>query len=274
MRKANKYAKTLLAVVAGLMLAVFIFLALADVLMPEAPGTTVKKNGSLNIDCSCMSEGYIMVKGAKSKKKLKLRVKCGDQTLNYDLNMNGEYEVIPLQFGSGKYSIALYKNASGNKYSEEGKISLNVELVDEHQCFLYPNQYVNYQASDEIVAEATKLCAGMQDQKSIYDAVCKYVTTHFVYDYIKMVTVKAGTLPDIDYIWTKKMGICQDLAAVTVCMLRSQGVPARLMIGTVGVNSYHAWVTAYVNGNEQFFDPTAELNAVAKGQPYTTERYY
>jgi len=29
-----------------------------------------------------------------------------------------------------------------------------------------------------------------------------------------------------------------------------------------------------VNGEEKFFDPTAELNASSKTDTYTTERYY
>ena len=57
-------------------------------------------------------------------------------------------------------------------------------------------------------------------------------------------------------------------------MLRSQGVPARLVIGTVGSNTYHAWVVAVVNGDNRFFDPTAEMNASSKNEQYSTERYY
>ena len=40
------------------------------------------------------------------------------------------------------------------------------------------------------------------------------------------------------------------------------------------VAAYHAWVVAVVNGEERFFDPTAELNASNKNETYTTERYY
>ena len=81
-------------------------------------------------------------------------------------------------------------------------------------------------------------------------------------------------LPDIDECWTKKMGICQDLSALTCAMLRSQGVPARLMIGTLGSGTPHAWVLAVVDGEDKFFDPTAELNASSKTDTYTTERWY
>ena len=220
--------------------------------LPEASGKTVKKDGKLTIDCSHMDQGYIMVKGKKSSKRLKVQISTAGAKLNYDLNGEGNYEVFPLQFGSGKYQ----------------------KMPDELSCFLYPNQYVSYDENTACVQHATEMCKGMSDQKDIYKAVCNYVTSNFVYDFIKSVTVKPGQLPQIDECWTSKMGICQDLSAMTCAMLRSQGIPARLMIGTVGANTYHAWVVAVVNGEEKFFDPTAELNASSKTDTYTTERYY
>ncbi len=247
---------------------------LAEVRMPEATGKDVKKNGDLVVDCSNMDQGYVMVKGKKTSKRLKVRVKTADSSLNYDLNGDGEYEVFPLQFGSGKYQISLYKNVSGKKYSEEGKVGLNAKLSDPLNCFLYPNQYVNYTEETECVVKANEICAGMTDQAQIYKTICDFVKANFVYDFVKSVSVKAGVLPDIDGCWSKRMGICQDLSALTIAMLRSQGVPARLMIGTLGSSTYHAWVTAVVNGEEKFFDPTAELNASSKTDTYTTERYY
>ena len=114
----------------------------------------------------------------------------------------------------------------------------------------------------------------MTDQAEIYKTVCNYVVKNFSYDFIKSVTVQAGVLPDIDYCWKNKMGICQDLSALTCAMLRSQGVPARLIIGTLGSGTPHAWVLAVVNGEDKFFDPTAELNASNKADTYTTERWY
>ena len=242
--------------------------------LPEASGKTVKKDGKLTIDCSHMDQGYIMVKGKQSSKRLKVQISTAGAKLNYDLNGEGNYEVFPLQFGSGKYQIALFENASGKKYAKEGTVKLNVKMPDELSCFLYPNQYVSYDENTACVQHATEMCKGMSDQKDIYKAVCNYVTSNFVYDFIKSVTVKPGQLPQIDECWTSKMGICQDLSAMTCAMLRSQGIPARLMIGTVGANTYHAWVVAVVNGEEKFFDPTAELNASSKTDTYTTERYY
>ena len=260
---------TLVLVVCAALIAVALGLNL-----PEATGKAVKKDGKMTVDCSNMSEGYLMVKAKKTSKRLKLQIATSGAKLNYDLNSDGEYEVFPLQFGSGKYQVSLFENVSGKKYSKEGTVKLNVKMPDELSCFLYPNQYVSYDENTACVQHATEMCKGMSDQKDIYKAVCNYVTSNFVYDFIKSVTVKPGQLPQIDECWTSKMGICQDLSAMTCAMLRSQGIPARLMIGTVGANTYHAWVVAVVNGEEKFFDPTAELNASSKTDTYTTERYY
>ena len=274
MRSGIFSKRGLIACISLLLIACVLIVSLAEVRMPEASGEKVKKDGDLTIDCSHMDQGYIMVKGKKGKKRLKVRVKTSGVSLNYDLNNEGEYETFPLQFGSGKYQVALYKNASGKKYSEEGKVNLSVEMEDELSCFLYPNQYVNYTADSDCVVTACEICEGMTDQSQIYKTVCDYIKKNFVYDFIKSVSVKAGVLPDIEGCWKNRMGICQDLSAVTVAMLRSQGIPARLMIGTLGANTYHAWVVAVVNGEEKFFDPTAELNASSKTETYTTERYY
>ena len=272
-----RMGKTRFVICAALILVVCaaIVVAAVGLNLPQATGKTVKKDGKMTVDCSNMSQGYIMVKGQKSSKRLKIQIATAGVKLNYDLNGDGEYEAFPLQFGSGKYQISLYENASGKKYAKEGTVKLSVKMPDELSCFLYPNQYVSYNENTPCVKYTQEeLCKGMKDQEEIYETVCNYVKTHFVYDFIKSVTVKPGQLPEIDECWENKRGICQDLSAMTCAMLRSQGIPARLMIGTVGANTYHAWVLAVVNGENKFFDPTAELNASSKAEQYTTERYY
>ena len=194
--------------------------------------------------------------------------------LKYDLNANGEYETFPLQYGSTKYTVTLYQNVEGSKYKAKGKVAVSPKMQDELRCYLYPNQYVNYTEKTECVKVAADLCRDMTDQGQIFKAVHKYIVSNFQYDYIKSMTVKPGTLPDIDECWKGKKGICQDLSATTCAMLRSQGVPARLVIGTLDASTPHAWVVAMVDGKEVFFDPTAELESVSRKHTYTTERWY
>ena len=247
--------------------------AAAEAKWPTGSSAGQKTNGKMTLDVTNISEGYFMASvSEKTSHRLKLRVTKNGETMTYDLNSDGNFEVFPLQLGSGKYDITLYENVSGKKYSNAGKISLDVSLVREDIAFLYPNQYVDYNEHSEAVAAADKMCAG-KNEKEIYTVIRKYIMENFSYDYIKSVTVAASELPDIEGCFEKRMGVCQDLSALTVCMLRCQGIPAKLMIGYADKN-YHAWTVAIVADQEVFFDPTAELNAIGKPATYSVERYY
>ena len=274
--RTTKGGRLIILGVFALVVCAAVFFCLADVLMPAAPGAKVQKDGKLIVDSSNSADGYIMAKvSAKDKKRMKLRITMGGSALNYDLNSDGEFEVFPLQFGKVNYTVTLYRNVEGKKYKEAGQVTVSPKnMEDELRCFLYPNQYVNYTEETECVKVASDLCKDMTSQSEIFLTVCKYVVSHLSYDYIKAVTVKPGMLPNIDECWEKGMGICQDLSAVTCAMLRSQGVPARLIIGTLGSGTPHAWVLAVVDGEDRFFDPTAELDASSKTDTYTSERWY
>ena len=115
-----RMGKTRFIICAALVLVVCaaVIVAACGLNLPEATGQTVKKDGKMTIDCSNMSEGYIMVKAKKTTKRLKLQIATSGAKLNYDLNSDGEYEVFPLQFGNGKYQISLFENVSGKKYSK------------------------------------------------------------------------------------------------------------------------------------------------------------
>ena len=242
-------------------------------LYPETPAK-VKKDGKLQVDLNHVSDGYFTAAlTKKSSKKMKLRVALGKETLTYDLNSKGDFEVFPLQLGNGKYTISLYENVSGKKYTSAGSITVNVKLSEENRCFLYPNQYIMYTSKTEAVKKADELCSSLSKDSEAYKKVTSFMSTSFVYDFIKAATIKAGLLPDLDGCFKKKQGVCQDLSAVMVCMLRSQGIPAKLMIGYAD-NNYHAWVIAIYNGKEYFFDPTAAINGISKVKTYTAERCY
>lgn len=239
---------------------------------PEAPGTVQYFDGKLGVDASNISEGYFTAWATGGAKRLKLRVSRGQDTFTYDLNTEGRQEVFPLQLGSGGYEISLYENISGKKYASAGVIRVSAEFSREDVPFLYPNVYVNYGQDSPAVAKADELCAD-KSPKEAYQAICDYIQTEYVYDYIKAVTVSPGEMPDIQGCFENKMGICQDLSAMIVAMLRSQGISSRLMIGYADAN-YHAWTSTNIDGEELFYDPTAALNAIAVPSEYSLERYY
>ena len=257
---------------AVLLSAAFAFTLTAQAQWPAETEVTAA-DGRLLVDSANTSEGYFMAACSEAGAGgLKLRVEKDGTTLTYDLNGEGNYEVFPLQLGNGDYVVTLYENVGGKKYAQQGTLTLPVSLLSQDEPFLYPNQYVNYTRESPIVDEADGLCEGKSAEEK-WKAVCGLLQTDFLYDFVKALTVAAGVLPDIDGAYGLKMGICQDLSAIMVGMLRTQDIPARLVIGYADDN-YHAWTVSVVDGKELFFDPTAALNAIAEPAAYTVERYY
>ena len=240
-----------------------------DAVWPVSSGKVIQADGKLVIDASNMAQGYVMCcVDSPTKHGLKIRVTYNGMQLTYDLKNDGEYETFPLQLGSGKYEFALFENVKGSKYSAEGKIVLKAELEDENAAFLVPNQYVDYVRTTNAVLKSDELAT----QGDIYKTICDFMTSEFSYDFVRAKTIQAGTLPEIDQCFDNRAGICQDLSAVMVCMLRVQGIPAKLMIGYAD-KYYHAWTTAIVDGQEVFFDPTQAIGCL-NAKKYTIERYY
>lgn len=246
--------------------------ALLSAVWPEASGDKRLKKGSLIVDASHAAQGYIEAR-ASSKKKLKLRITKGDTTYTYDLNGDGEFEVFPLQMGSGDYVCALYQNVKGNKYSKDGQVTVNARLDEESAAFLCPNQYVNYTPESAAVAASEEICAGLTTDREKVEAIRAYMARSFTYDYVRALTSPPSYLGDVEGCFKTHSGLCQDLAVVAACMLRVQGIPTQLVIGYAG-KVYHAWNNVLIDGEYQRLDITAELSGMAKNTVYTAERYY
>ncbi|HEX5759138.1 MAG TPA: DUF3488 and transglutaminase-like domain-containing protein, partial [Thermoanaerobaculia bacterium] len=100
------------------------------------------------------------------------------------------------------------------------------------------------------------------------------------YDYTVDFTGRAADNPIEDFLFTYRSGQCEYFASAMVLMLRSQGVPARLVTGFLGGEynlfedyfivrdaNAHAWVEAYLPGaGWRTFDPTP-----AAGRPVAAE---
>jgi len=222
--------------------------AASIVLAPEHPGEQQEKCDAAVIDFSNTEKGYVMAcYTAETSKRLKLRVIGPKTTYTYNLTV-GEWDTFPLSDGNGSYQVTIYKNASGNKYATVMSAKFKVELEDEFAPFLRPNQYVDYSVSSETVDMGVEICQGIEPPLEKVAAVYDYVVSNFSYDYDKAATVKSGYLPVLDEVLAAKKGICFDYASVMTAMLRSQGIPCKLVVGYAG-SAYHAWISVWTDEN-------------------------
>lgn len=280
--------------------------ALSTALMPQASGTKVAKNSRAVIDYSNIRDGYVMVKfTGTTTQRLKVLVQGPSYETqsklrySYDLNA-GEWTTFPLSDGNGSYTVTVCENTTGTKYAQVLSQTFKVSLKDEFAPFLVPNQYVDYASAPKTVAKAAELAGKETDPLKLVEIVYNFVVENFTYDKKLAATVKSGYLPVLDSVLAAKKGICFDYAAVMTGMLRSLGVPCKLVTGYVptgnGKTGYHAWISVwtekdgwvdgaiYFDGNVwQRMDPTfassgkssqAIMNYIGDGSNYSVKYIY
>ena len=261
----------------------------------EASGILVKMGGDAVIDYSNTADGYVMAcYTGQTDKKLKAQVKGPTTTYTYNLTP-GKWAAFPLSDENGEYKITIYRNTTGSKYATVLSQTVNVAMADEFAPFLRANQYVDFDSAPKSVTKAAALTAGMTDPLKKVEAVYHFVVNTLTYDLELAANVKSGYLPQLDQVLEKKKGICFDYAALMTGMLRSQGVPTKLVVGYAG-EAYHAWIsvwsesTGWIDGVIYFdgvawhrMDPTFAsssgsnsdiLRYIGDGSNYTAKYFY
>jgi len=264
------------------------------VLENRADGTAVAEGNGATIDYSNASDGYIMAKYEGSNPKIKLQItKDGEATYTYDIWPNKGYDAFPLSLDSGNYNIAMFLNIEDDKYSQACATAVYAEISDVFSPFLRPNQFSNFTSGTRAVAKSAEISQGSKTDMRVIEKLFIFITENVKYDYEKAATVESGYLPDVDETLSTGMGICFDYAALMTCMLRSQRIPCKLVVGYAG-EAYHAWISVHVEGvgwvanmiqfNDDkwtFMDPTfaasgdrADPNVIGDGENYNPVFYY
>lgn len=199
----------------------------------------------VKLDVSSLDQGYVAV-SAVSDMRLKFQVIKDETTYNYDLPSDGTPGIFPLQGGNGSYRFRVMENVVDKKYSELYSFTCDVRMQDEFQPFLRPSTYINYTRDSACVRKAAELAAGCSDELGLVSAVYNFVCSQVTYDREKAATVKSGYLPVPDETMNSGKGICFDYAALAASMLRSQGIPTKMIFGYVAPQGlYHAWNMFY-----------------------------
>lgn len=241
---------------------------------PSNGGTTTLKNNGCEIDTSKAAAGTIRVRqnGNPTKVKVLVYFNGSSKYYQYTIPTNNTWTSIPLQSGSGTYKVRFMKQVSGNSYSQMYSVTFQVGMQNANSAYLNPSQYVVYNSGSASVAKAKSLVSGAGSDAQKVSKIYSYIVNNISYDYDKMKNLPSGYLPNPDSTLASRKGICFDYAALMAAMLRSQGVPCKLVIGNAD-GQYHAWNMVYVNGSWQLYDPTFGAAGQRAGS-YVAERVY
>lgn len=220
-------------------------------LAPFDAAAATESNGTF-IDASHLAEGYVAA-AATSSTRLKFQVARGDMSYYYDLPNDGTPISCPLNMGDGSYSFTVWENTSGTRYAAlSNTLTCDVTLADEFQPFLRPSYYCPYDQSSASTQLANQLCADAQNEGDALRSIYEWVAGNVAYDEAKAAQMADATnyVPNPDETLASKKGICFDYASLAAALLRSQGIPCKIVTGNVSPdNIYHAWNLVYIDGS-------------------------
>jgi hypothetical protein len=217
------------------------------------------------VDQSQLESGIVSINYDTSNDvSFKVMVNKGGTNYFYDLN---EGSIVPLQMGSGEYTISILENLNGNKYKIVKREKVNASLSSENAVYLQSIQLVNWNEDMDIIKKAKELTVNAKTDQEKIKAVYDYVVHNMRYDYQKFSRLSSDYIPSIEEVAKDGKGICYDYAVLTAAMLRSLGVPTKLVMGyKTGMVEYHAWNQVYTEATDEWItvDTTLDSSKVQK----------
>jgi uncharacterized protein YkuJ len=207
----------------------------------------------------------------ESNAKMKVAVTKDKKSYYYDLKKGENLLDIPLTMGNGTYQIRLCKNITGAKYSILQSESYELKLEKEEEVFLNSNVIVDYQLKDKAIKKAASLTKSSKTDTEKMNEIYDYVVRSYLYDYEKLLSLTSGYIPNINLIYKYKKGICYDISTLMAAMLRSQGIPVKVVTGyTPNIEVYHSWNVIFDEDKDKWItvDATYDLCMFIAGKKY------
>jgi transglutaminase-like putative cysteine protease len=172
--------------------------------------------------------------------------------------------------GTGTYKVSVLENISGTSYKYIISKTVTVSGTST-SAYLISTSEINFYSSMAPIKLAASLTSGKTTDSQKVQAIYNWVVNNIDYDRGK--NPAAGYVPSIVNTYNTRKGICYDFAALFAAMLRSQGVPAKLVKGYAdNVSGYHAWNEVYINGKWYTIDTS--YDAQVSGSMFKYSGYH
>jgi transglutaminase-like putative cysteine protease len=203
----------------------------------------------------------------ESDVRYKAMLKKDGEKYYYDLT--SDHVRLPLQMGEGTYEFAILKNVSGKSYSYVYETTFKVDQINNDNLFLNSTVNVDWAQSDLAIPALNGLVNSDMSDAEKLSAIHESLAETLSYDYEKFSKIQGAYLPNIDATFGSRTGICYDFSSLLAAMLRSEGIPTKLVMGyRADTSVYHAWNEVLIDGEWLIVDLTLDVEYFAKGWGY------
>ena len=190
----------------------------------------------------------------------------------YIYNLVSGIETLPLQMGSGQYTVTVLGSNDGRRFRLLSEKTINV-TIKENAVYLSSSQTVNWNDESEVAILAKELTKDAETDREKLEAIHTYVVKNVRYDYQKATSLPKGYIPNSETTLAEGSGICSDFAAITASMLRSVDVPTKLVKGYSSYTPvYHAWNEVLIDEQWVVVDASTDSIYVDYNVAYSLEK--
>jgi transglutaminase-like putative cysteine protease len=200
---------------------------------------------------------------ANNYSEFKVLVIKGEEKYTY--NLFSQSDELPLQMGNGKYTVGVYQHVEGKKYKAFTKKSF-VLNTESNNVYLASSQNVKWDSDSVTTDLAHQLTKNLETDKEKVEAIYNYIVTNIDYDNSKAISITNRYNPNGDETLEEGKGICYDYASLTAAMLRSIGIPTKLVKGnSKATRFYHAWNEVLIDESWVIVDTTTDAAYISNG---------
>jgi transglutaminase/protease-like cytokinesis protein 3 len=230
-----------------------LFLLVTLFIFTFVPVTALADFSTYKIDISTVDQGIVMVQTPDTSSQNKLKkvlVQSGNNKQIFTLPAPFLTGSIPLTFGNGNYSVTLFEQVQNNEFRRMQTVEVQLNLSDPSVVYLQSIQPIMWDKEMEAIKKAEQLTASAYTADEKIGQVYNYLVQLFEYDHEKAAgQMSADYTPDVEAAFQSDSGICYDASALFAAMLRSSGVPVKLVKGYApDIKEYHAWNEVYIEG--------------------------
>jgi len=184
-------------------------------------------------------------------------------------------------FGFKSQGRWMRRDSAGSFYMRmKSSKRFNYTLLS-YEGYYRDNEFIPYylqypEGMSSIRGLAERIVAGKKSDIERARSIQKYLLENYTYS-LSTERPPAGLTPIEYFLFGSKKGYCEHFATAMVLLLRSSGIPARLVTGFLGgeknefggyylirQSGAHSWVEAYINDKWMDFDPTPPVESVTE----------
>lgn len=158
---------------------------------------------------------------------------------------------VALTYGNTEYTINVWSTMNGeygNMPSKKAELTIKLSNVSQTGGFLLSTGEVIYNQDMNFIKKANEIAATCSNGFEVVSKIYDWLTSYMSYKIYEETSVRHYKC-NLQTVYNRKAGVCYDYAVVLAAMLRSQGIPCKVVFGKYSNSTSgngHAWNEVYI----------------------------